>query len=264
MNIRLLRESDLPDLMALKTAANWNQTEDDWLAALRYEPEGCFGVEVDGRVVASAAAACYDRLSWIGMVLTLPEFRGRGFARLLTQAAVVYSGNRAVRLDASDLGRPLYESMGFVAECATERWFRAPAPASCEAEPVGELRWDRAYDTAVFGADRTRLLEIFARDEGASVPGGYAFGRPGSNARYFGPCVAESVEAARRLMAWFVGRHPGEPLFTDLFPHHLEAVKVATEFGFVPARRLTRMVLKPVPVSLPDRRVFATGSFSWG
>ncbi|MDZ4798315.1 MAG: hypothetical protein SGI92_09145, partial [Bryobacteraceae bacterium] len=175
-----------------------------------------------------------------------------------------YSGSRAVRLDASDLGRPLYESMGFVAECATERWFRAPGPAGFEAGPVGKLRWDRALDTEVFGADRTRLLEILARQEGASVPGGYAFGRPGSNARYFGPCVAESVDAARRLMGWFVGRHSSEALFTDLFPHHLEAVAVASEFGFVLARRLTRMVLKPVPVSMPDRRVIATGSFSWG
>src|SRR5436190_1877359 len=115
MNLRKLRDSDLPDLMALKAAAGWNQTEDDWLLFLRYDPAGCFGIEDKGRIVSSSTSMCYDTMAWIGMVLTLPEYRGRGLARQLTQVAVEYAGSKVVRLDASDMGRPLYESMGFVA-----------------------------------------------------------------------------------------------------------------------------------------------------
>src|SRR3954454_17574772 len=100
--------------MELKQAAGWNQTEDDWLLFLRYDPDGCFGIEVNGRVVASATSMPYgDTLAWMGMVLTLPEYRAKGLARRLTEAAVAYAGARVVKLDASDMGRPLYESLSF-------------------------------------------------------------------------------------------------------------------------------------------------------
>ncbi len=270
MNLRLLRESDLPDLMALKESAQWNQTEQDWVQLLRWEPEGCFGIEADGHIVASSSAACYGtELSWIGMVLTLPEYRGRGYARKLMEAAVDYAQSRVrvEKLDASDMGKPLYQSMGFVSECAIERWIREPGalPDSVAIPEVGPVRWDRELDTEVFRADRTRLLEEFARDgESAAVEGGYAFWRPGSRGPFFGPCVAESVDAARALMACFVSRYQREFLLTDLFPHLEGASEVAREFGVVPIRRLTRMVLGPVAPEMPDERIYATASFCWG
>src|SRR3954452_3959003 len=106
MNLRQLRASDLPDLMALTLAANWNQTSADWLRFLNFDPSGCFGFEHEGRIVASAACMRYeDQMAWIAMVLTLPEYRGRGFARRLTDVAIEYAGQRVVRLDASDMGR---------------------------------------------------------------------------------------------------------------------------------------------------------------
>lgn len=252
--------------MALKSAAGWNQTENDWALILRFEPDGCFGMEDQGRIVATATAACYgNRLGWIGMVLTLPEYRGQGLGRVLTQAAVDYAAERTrvIRLDASDMGRPIYERMGFVAECPVERWRREPgaAPSAPEVRPV---KWSAESDTEVFGADRSFLLEEYARGEAASVEDGYAFGRPGANAPFFGPCVAGSPEAADKLLRWYVALHAGEPVMLDLFPHHKHAARIASALGFAPARRLTRMVLRPVPPELPDPRVYATGSFSWG
>src|SRR3954469_16158490 len=72
VRLRLLTERDLPDLMALKTAAGWNQTEEDWLLFFEYDRNGCFGIEVNGGIVASSTAMCYGHeLAWIGMVLTL-------------------------------------------------------------------------------------------------------------------------------------------------------------------------------------------------
>ena len=124
-----MHTGDLPDLMKLKAAAAWNQTEEDWLRCLRLEPDGCFGVEADGVVVASATVIRYGAdLAWIGMVLTLPEFRGRGLARRLMERAIDYAGNRAIRLDASDQGQPLYESMDFQPECRIEPPLRVSSP----------------------------------------------------------------------------------------------------------------------------------------
>ena len=51
---RNLEINDLPAALELSTLAGWNQTADDWRLLLELAPSGCFGIEVDGRVVATA------------------------------------------------------------------------------------------------------------------------------------------------------------------------------------------------------------------
>src|SRR5579871_2533909 len=111
MVTRLLHSNDLPGAMRLQSAAGWNQTEQDWQRVLDLAPDGCFGIDVDGALAATTTAVCYgEELAWIGMVLTLPEFRRRGLARQLLEHALAYLQDRRVRcikLDATDMGRPL-------------------------------------------------------------------------------------------------------------------------------------------------------------
>src|ERR1041385_3750322 len=79
--LRLMTASDIEDASGLSPAAGWNQSDNDWRRLLECAPRGCFGIEVEGNLVASTTAVCYQRdLAWIGMVLTHPEYRGRGFA----------------------------------------------------------------------------------------------------------------------------------------------------------------------------------------
>ncbi len=220
--VRKLRESDLADAMTLVRAAGWNQTENDWLHFLELEPEGAFALETGGRVVATTTVMCYGRdLAWIGMVLTLPEFRGHGLARRLMREALAYVEQRNVewtKLDATSMGHHLYETLGFIDEQPVERWRRPPEPGDFQApdlafEPETEL------DRKAFGADRGRLLAFFRRFEAASVAGGgFALGRPGNAAAYFGPCVCRFPEAARVLLEWFLARHTHEPVFWTSSP----------------------------------------------
>src|SRR5256885_10980458 len=68
--------------MELSTQAGWNQTPEDWRMLMRLDAKGCFGIEVEGRLVATTTLLCYGRLlAWVGMVLTRIEWRGRGFVR---------------------------------------------------------------------------------------------------------------------------------------------------------------------------------------
>src|SRR5688500_7873242 len=102
MDLITLHADHLPDLMRLKASAGWNQTEDDWLRCMRLQPDGCLGIAAEGRVIASATTIKYGRdLSWIGMVLTLPEYRGRGLARRLMQEVIARSNTDRIGLDAS-------------------------------------------------------------------------------------------------------------------------------------------------------------------
>ena len=158
-DVRLLTSADIPQAMLLKQAAGWNQTEQDWLRVLELEPEGCFGIERDGRLVATTTTTCYGReLAWIGMVLTAPEFRGQGLASSLMRSALEFLDGRQiqwVKLDATSMGSGVYRKLGFEDECPVERWLRsaAPAKASSLAEPG---KWDAALDRRAFGADRRR------------------------------------------------------------------------------------------------------------
>ena len=271
-----LERSHIPAAMGLKEAAGWNQTERDWERLLELEPEGCFGLLSDEVLAATTTAYCYGRkLAWIGMVLTGPSFRGRGYARRLMEHALGWLDRRGVKwtkLDATDMGRPLYLKLGFEDEGAIERW-AATAPTEPRASasgltPFSASEWS-AVDRAAFGADRSAILESLASEEAAAIPGeGYAIGRPGSNAPYFGPCVARSAAAARSLLQWFLGRHPVETVFWDLLPANREAVHLAREFGFERRRQLVRMVRRG-PAAYGsfehnDASIYAIAGFEYG
>lgn len=271
--IRLLRPEDIPQAMRLKEAAGWNQTEEDWLNLIELEPEGCFALETDGRLVSTTTVTRYGQdLAWIGMVLTDPEYRGRGFARRLMEHALAWLREKQVRwikLDATDMGRPLYQRLGFEDEAIVERW--AAPPRAPLAAPAGTFPFelDASLDREAFGADRRAVLERLARWEAVSLPGcAYAMGRPGSKAFYFGPCVSRSPEAARRLLECFLARHAGETVFWDLLPANRAAVELARAYGFEPRRRLVRMVLRGAadgpPPAHNDELVYGIAGFEFG
>ena len=263
MKLRLLRNDDLPALMRLKESAGWNQTEEDWTRLLDIQPDGCFGIEDGGEIVASATAVLYGgTLAWIGMVLTLPEFRGRGLARQLMERCIEFGAGAVLRLDASDMGLSLYKSLGFVEECSIERWVCGLAPPASSRVFTSDI--DYELDRECFRADRSRLLRLLSRKAVFGVPGeGYAMARPGSNAEFFGPCISKSPAGARAFVGAFLTLHAGRQVCWDLFPHHPEAVRLAREFGFEPVRTLTRMV-RGGPVQMPDERIYAGAGFEWG
>jgi len=109
--VRLLQEQDIVIATELSAEAGWNQTADDWRMLLRLNPENCFGIEFDGRLVSTATLSCYGRkLAWIGMVLTNRAYQRRGFARTLLLHAIARAdqlGVESLKLDATDQGQPL-------------------------------------------------------------------------------------------------------------------------------------------------------------
>src|SRR3984893_13956885 len=126
-NLRLLDTKDLIGAMELSRLAGWNQAQDDWEMMLRLDPLGCFAIEADDRIAATTTLLCYgNRLAWIGMVLTRPEYRRRGFARCLMESALKRAADlkiQSIKLDATLQGQPLYEKLGFKKLTIVQRWF---------------------------------------------------------------------------------------------------------------------------------------------
>lgn len=261
--LRPLREEDVPQAMEISTVVGWNQTPADWHRLLRLDADGCVCVEEDGRVVSTATAIRYgNEVAWVGMVLTLPEYRGRCYATQLLARLHEWldcQGVACSRLDATNMGRPVYEKMGYVGEYWVERWRREPATM-----PVQRRADDPLPPAAPSGWQKPLLELLAAQGESARLEeSGVAFARPGRVATYFGPCLAPNEVAARRLIEWFLERHGDEPCFWDLAPEH-PAAALAAEYGFQPVRRLLRMRRGGTPDIKIPQEAWAFAGFEYG
>ncbi len=235
----------------------------------------CVGLDTDGILAATTTAICYPGgLAWIGMVLTDPAFRRRGFAHRLLQciSGKLETGAIArIQLDATDMGEPIYRALGFETAGIIERWERPDdaAPIATQQPLAGWQESCNRFDREAFGDDRTALLARLAGLGGVVADNrGYGMWRPGSRAMYFGPCVCQDSATAERMLAACLAMHPAAAFCWDLPAGNPDAVSLARAYGFIPRRRLTRM-WKAVRADGPvvpriDSRVFAIAGLEFG
>jgi GNAT superfamily N-acetyltransferase len=209
LTIRQFTFADVDFGMRLKNQARWNQTPADWHRAIALEPDGCFVGQWDGTDVATLTTCLFDDIAWIAMVLTDPEYRGRGIAGGLMRHALDYlagRGARSVRLDATEFGLPVYQKLGFKTDWTLTRYGGVPRTPSDRIEtgftPLIAEHLSEAIelDHAATATNRQSLL-VRLLAEGNNAPlcdrqgdkiAGFVFQRVGSNATQIGPCVAAS------------------------------------------------------------------------
>jgi GNAT superfamily N-acetyltransferase len=265
LRTRTLTSDDLPIVLRLKEQAGWNQTPADLARFLHLEPEGCFLAEWEGVPVGTACGFLFGPVAWVAMVLVDEAYRGRGIGRELMNRVLDFVDGRgatSVRLDATALGRPLYETLGFTTQFTLTRHHAilpagrqfAPSPVAGGAIPrVERLPPERLaevveLDCRVTQTDRGKLIHTLynqspdafhiACREGHIE--GYLASRPGSNARQIGPCIA-GVAAGLPLLADACDRAAGQPVFIDIPATHSQATDWVTKLGFSPLRVLLRM-----------------------
>ncbi|MFN2531361.1 MAG: GNAT family N-acetyltransferase [Pyrinomonadaceae bacterium] len=261
IQIRLLKQSDIPAAMSLKESAGWNQTEDDWRCLLHLEPAGCFAAWIDEELVGTTTTTTYgEQLAWVGMVLVLPAKRRLGIATELLKVALDYLAGRAetVKLDATPQGRFVYQHFGFEVESCIERWIGVGATGNQRSSET-VVRWTNlddqrrelfTLDAEAFNADRARLLDALLDKDllgpmlsrsGACGLEGYAFARRGSRANYLGPMVMKNVEQTGTLLDSVLGGLVGQPVYLDLNLEFEAGFRVLANRGFAKQRDLIRM-----------------------
>ena len=245
LHIRQMTLGDIDLAMKLKDQVGWNQTADDIRRLVEYEPDGCFIAEIDGTPVGTVSTTSYGtQLAWIGMMLVLPEYRRRGIARRLMQTSIDYllgRGVTCIKLDATPLGQPLYEQLGFHAEWGFQRWEREGNEVA-QFPPDGFLSSDLlAMDEAAFGTDRSRwLASVAAGCRVFTMASGFAMLRPGSVATYLGPIVAMDESAVEPMVAEMLTTVTGR-VFWDIPTGNTVSENLATQHDFQPVRQLLRM-----------------------
>jgi ribosomal protein S18 acetylase RimI-like enzyme len=227
-----------------------------------------FTGSVQGTVVATAQSASFGRTGWLGNVAVDPAWRNRRIGTTMSTAAIDWlreAGVRTILLTATDLGKPVYERLGFDRDGVTYGiWTRAgplhdvPADMRCRS---GSVETALRLDAEATGEDRGSYLRSFAirvRERAADPEAGYRIDLPWGG----GPIVARDRHAGRALYLDMLRRRPRSTLaFPDL---NASAVEVARDLGFSRKRRVTRMHLGPPVDRFNHKLIFNVFSLAVG
>ena len=241
--------------MKLSRQARWNQIEADWRRFIELEPGGCFVGEFDGRAVGTTTTCVFRETAWIAMVLVDLAARHKGVGTTLLKHAIEYLKGRQVktiRLDATSLGRPIYEKLGFTPDYELARYEGTAAEGGEDAQTVQASPEIFAeiieFDTRMTGRQRVKMLgRLFEEFPGnlrlvrsAGTIEGFITMRPGANATQIGPCTA-TPDAGPMLLGDALDRCAGEPVFVDVPLDNVGAVGVVESSGLTVQRCFTRM-----------------------
>ena len=257
IDIRPLADADVEGALGLSASCGWNQRAADWHMLLQIAPSGSFAAGDGDRIVGTAIGIDYGRFGWIAMMLVDPEFRRQGVgARLLEAAMGAVPPELPLRLDATPLGRPLYEHYGFELEASLTRHVR-PAGTPPPAAPSGEVRPlpesdvtevmrsdDRISGAHRHGAIRWAFARLPALCLDRRPAGGsprYCLGRGGRLFDHLGPIVADRTGSAIALATAAIRRAVASALVVDAYEAHERLYAWLTAGGFEPQRPLYRM-----------------------
>ena len=219
--------------VSLSVSVGWPHQRKDWamLLDLSHGVVAC----TEDRIVGTAFRTDFGAdQSCINMVIVDQNLRGTGVGYALTSAALHPDDNRAHRLVATRLGKPLYQKLGFTVAGHVLQMMgtvgSVPLAQSISDATHGDLRLVRALDTQAFGGDRTGLINWLFEHSQIAVTrtdehiSGYAALRRFGPGYVIGPVVANTLEAAQNLILYLLHR----------VPRHIVRIDIQEESGLAP------------------------------
>ncbi|PTM42115.1 GNAT family N-acetyltransferase [Bosea sp. 124] len=229
IDIRPMGNADLGQMHQLSISVGWPHRPEDWRLIMSVG-QGFVACDTIGRALGSAMWWPFgESFATVGMVITSPRLQAQGAGRQLMDAIFEQSGDRDLRLSATQAGYRLYRSLGFE---PVGRIFQhqgrtvalpSPAPAIPGLRPVisGDLDALIRLDASAYGANRDRVIAaLLASSVGTVVERngeivGFALCRPFGRGHVVGPIVAEDDDMAVALVAPHVEVHQGSFLRVD-------------------------------------------------
>jgi predicted N-acetyltransferase YhbS len=288
--IRPARQEELSQLGALYVRAGFTARLAGVVGFARARLSGeVFVADLDGELVGVAAGAHFGASGWVGGVAVTPERRRAGLGGALTEAVVAHLRRRragTVQLLATELGRPVYERIGFVAEAEYLTLAGAPGALGGSGGPQGGPREHRgraggvpmagvragrpgdraavlALDRLATGEDRRRLLDSLwpagGLVAGEGAPRGFHLASPW---RSGGATVATDPEAGLALLE-AVRRTTAGEMSVSLPAGNRAGLLALAAAGFRERSGTTRMCLGP-PLPWRPESVFGAHNLFWG
>jgi ribosomal protein S18 acetylase RimI-like enzyme len=245
ISIRNFKIADLAFADSLRKIEGWNQTSDDWFPFIALEPNGCFLAEWNGLRAGTITTIRYgENLAWIGMALVHPDFRRRGIGRSLLERAIEYlraNKVKCIKLDATPVGKQLYDSLGFIEEGSLTRWAKDGADFVCSQTENLDIQRISFLDEQSIGANRYALLSALASASFSKITSnGFGMIRAGSNAAYLGPVVTATAKEGLTIVRDLISDWK---VVWDIPKVNRAATEWAETTGFTRQRTLTRMYL---------------------
>lgn len=162
--LRVMSVDEAPAVMTLLHKIGWNHSLEQIQQNISWGGSGSFCLAFDQEIVATAIALKYsERLAWVGLVVSDPAYQRRGFARRLMNHVMEYlSAVESVMLDASVLGFPLYDNMGFKSLYKINAYVREPEhfDTSPDIRPMAasDLPTVIAMDADMIGLPRPQVI----------------------------------------------------------------------------------------------------------
>ena len=249
MRLERFTEADLDGAHGLTQALRWPHRREDWAAMLAL---GRGFVVRDDRGFAGTALwfPCGADHATLGMVIVADDRQGRGIGKALMAAVLEEIADRAILLNATTAGAPLYRALGFAEDGEVAQYqgvFGGIPVAVAGVRGAKPTDWAAmiALDAASFGAERTATIAavlaagravVIAREGGIA---GFAICRPFGRGVVIGPIVAES-EADAAAMVGHLGT-PGAFVRIDVVGPAPELVDRLIAAGLSCVDRVTPM-----------------------
>jgi ribosomal protein S18 acetylase RimI-like enzyme len=258
----------------LTTAVGWAHRHEDWLFALS-TGHGLGAFDGDGVMRGAMMWFGYDdNFGSIGMVAVDPTVHRGGIGRALLTHTIADAAGRSLQLISTAAGRRLYDSLGFqaIGDNGAHMGIGVDPQITGMIEPAGpdDLPALVALDTSALGYARDGLLKalidageaVVLRQDGGIV--GFSVCRLFGSGRVIGPVIARDNDEARRLIAFWLREHAGQPLRIDVPKEHAAIVAWLNELGLKRGGESPIMVLGPPPAPTGPAQRFALISQAMG
>lgn len=277
--LRPMHAGDLAAMHGLAQQMSWPHRAAD-CAQLLALGAGIVAVDATGLTVGVGLRWTFGRdVGTIGLVLVAPDRQGRGIGRALMMALIADSGSRALMLNATAEGLPLYEKLGFVST-GFVRQHQGRLAAAPVLPPAPDVPLRRAVpadhaalcalDAAAFGTDRSTLISRLLAGgdawvvDGAGQPSGFAVLRAFGRGRIIGPIVAPGEDEAIALVSAAAKAAPFGVLRVDILAQAEHLGTWLTVAGLPAIDTVTIMLRGSWPVTQKGLQRFGLALQAWG
>ncbi|MCQ1574367.1 GNAT family N-acetyltransferase [Neorhizobium galegae] len=257
-SICALSSSEVEQLVDWARIEGWNPGLADAPALQAADPQGFIGCFVDGRMAAGISAVRYGAdFGFIGLYIANPDFRGKGFGRMVWDAGMAHLDGRTIGLDGVPEQQANYRSMSFEPLYETFRWSGSLA-ASRDADVIAItddlVPTILGYDRAFFPAERDTFLtawlkppraaKVIIRDGNVC---GYAVCRKCHDGYKVGPLFAQTAADAQKLLSACAAEIGNETMHVDVPALQAEFSAYLETRRFVKGFTTARMYRGPAP-----------------
>lgn len=156
----------------------------------------CFPIKLleQQEIVAIGSVIVHENVAWLGHIIVHPNHRKKGYGKLMTQQLIQIATAKncmSIQLIATDLGAPVYESIGFITDTEYLFFKEIALPLSQVSNHIvsyNAIYKDQilALDSLVSGENRTCEIE-------PQLPSSYLYVIDDSVVGYYLPTLGEGL-----------------------------------------------------------------------